>query len=762
MLQKPFRYLLILALLLLSPILFNGIMLENMPDSSKAVTTRFTASYEPHAPIVISSDAGFESQGWPGNGSISNPYLIENLSIVSNGKCIEVDGTTAFFTIRKCSFSSATAGNGRGIDFANVLNGEIENCTFLNLDIGFFLWRSANCSFINNSLSDCNLGTYLYKTLNSSFSENTFTSCGFYIAGDLSGHFEHDFSSNLVNDKEFGLFLNETDLAIDGSLYGQVYLVGCNNTSINSGSFDDATLGVTMFGCFNSSLVSASITQNHYGIYMSNSPNCSIIRCNITENGPWPIGIYESEGALFSKNVVFSNFAEEDWGVAQLSSENCTFISNAFYDNSDYSLVEGGHGTIIANNSFYGHPRSGVWFFFAEDLLIVNNSFYRNGYAGLELQDSENSLIYLNKFGWNLVTNVWDNDGSSPIPNDWDNGTIGNYWDDYSGTGVYEVPSASMTENPIDHFPHVLVDSTDPSLSHPSDEEIEFGSEGPTISWNAFDQFPFSYEILVNNTSVKTDYWRNGVISYETGVLEAGLHNCTLVCYDGAGNLSYDVVLVTVLDTTPPLLSPAENVSYELGSANNYVNWTASDPHPGSYGIFIDDTLESTGDWISSENVSIDLSGLDLGVHNVTAAFYDAYANSVVDTISVEVIDTTSPTISHPSDIVVQQGFVSQVVRWSVFDLQPATYEFYLNGTLVTSSIWTETELSITVNETSASIYMLELRVYDSSGNSAFDVVLLSVIPSTSTTTPTTPAQPTSPPALMVLVSIGAGAAILI
>ncbi len=48
--------------------------------------------YIPHAPIEINSNADFASQGWPGNGTESNPWTIDGLMIDGefNGFCIKI------------------------------------------------------------------------------------------------------------------------------------------------------------------------------------------------------------------------------------------------------------------------------------------------------------------------------------------------------------------------------------------------------------------------------------------------------------------------------------------------------------------------------------------------------------------------------------------------------------------------------------------------------------------------------------------------
>ena len=48
------------------------------------------ASMTLHAPINISSNQDFILQGWPGNGTQANPYMIEALQIDGEENCINI------------------------------------------------------------------------------------------------------------------------------------------------------------------------------------------------------------------------------------------------------------------------------------------------------------------------------------------------------------------------------------------------------------------------------------------------------------------------------------------------------------------------------------------------------------------------------------------------------------------------------------------------------------------------------------------------
>jgi len=86
----------------------------------------------PHAPIFIDGDANFSdtasAEGWSGNGSEGDPYIIDGLTIDrggSAGDCISISNTRVNFTISNCNLTGASVNPGAGIYLDNVTHGEI-------------------------------------------------------------------------------------------------------------------------------------------------------------------------------------------------------------------------------------------------------------------------------------------------------------------------------------------------------------------------------------------------------------------------------------------------------------------------------------------------------------------------------------------------------------------------------------------------------------------------------------------------------------
>ena len=136
-----------------------------------------------HSPVSIKSDSDFETQGWPGNGSVNNPFRIENLSfeISDSFELIIVENVSSHFLIQNCSFSfdtsTAQQHYGVGISLREVSNGRIINCSFTHFSYGIFTDTVSNMTIANCSFKYSSQGIYFWKSNEAQISNNTFLHC---------------------------------------------------------------------------------------------------------------------------------------------------------------------------------------------------------------------------------------------------------------------------------------------------------------------------------------------------------------------------------------------------------------------------------------------------------------------------------------------------------------------------------------------------------------------------------------------------------
>jgi len=115
----------------------------------------------PHAVIAIDGDANFSDtallEGWPGDGSPENPFIIDGLDIVvDGGHLISISNTRVSFTISNCNLTGACVNtmygtDGTGIYLNNVTNGELVNNICNSNWHGISLGESDHNTVVNNT-----------------------------------------------------------------------------------------------------------------------------------------------------------------------------------------------------------------------------------------------------------------------------------------------------------------------------------------------------------------------------------------------------------------------------------------------------------------------------------------------------------------------------------------------------------------------------------------------------------------------------------
>jgi hypothetical protein len=152
-----------------------------------------------HDPIHIDGNDQFTSENGVtgGNGTVNNPYLIENwvFTSVGSGQAISILDTDAYFIIRNCTIR----GFQDGIWFLRVVNGAIEETTIETTiawdETGIIIENSHDIMITDNIVNAdiTNLG--LESAYNISISRNIFTD-GLSIGGSKNIIFSYNTVTN--------------------------------------------------------------------------------------------------------------------------------------------------------------------------------------------------------------------------------------------------------------------------------------------------------------------------------------------------------------------------------------------------------------------------------------------------------------------------------------------------------------------------------------------------------------------------------------
>ncbi|MFW9837045.1 MAG: DUF2341 domain-containing protein [Candidatus Thorarchaeota archaeon] len=275
----------------------------------------------------------------------------------------------------------------------------------------------------------------------------------------------------------------------------------------------------------------------------------------------------------------------------------------------------------------------------------------------------------------------------------------------------------------------ITSESIQPFIDDVEDFGYEAGTSDNAIVWNIANFAPTSYELFRNGGLISSGAWPGGnQLVVDIDNLAPGEYEYLVVIYgDGSVEVS-DTVIVAVVDTTSPSLGHPPNVNYEFGTGGHSVVWSVADLYPGSYIISLDEMPIEINLWTSG-TIALDIDGLDLGEYNFSILVVDSSGNFAMDSVIVTVVDTTSPIIDHPTDIVIDLDMENIQITWRPTDLLPFNYEIYQNGTLVAGGTWASGEnLTYALPEgLSTGTYNYTVIVWDTSGNYNSDTVLVNI-----------------------------------
>jgi parallel beta-helix repeat protein len=277
----------------------------------------------PHGPIVINGDANFsdtaQQEGWLGDGSPENPFIIDRLDIDLGGRvgiCITISNTQVNFIISNCILTGANSdawtgeGAGGGIYLENVTNGELVNNTCKNSRFGISLGGSDSNTVTNNTCS----------------SEGFYTS---YCAGiQLDGSNDNTVANNTCNSNNYGITLYESD----------------NNTVVNNACNNNNGVGIEL--CESDSNIVANNTcsrNTSHGIYLDHSHKNTVANntCNSNRDeyhDGWGHGItlYESDNNTVVNNTCNNN----EVGIYLYYSHQNTMADNICLDNTEHDIFQ--------------------------------------------------------------------------------------------------------------------------------------------------------------------------------------------------------------------------------------------------------------------------------------------------------------------------------------------------------------------------------------------------------------------------------------
>ncbi|MEE9151824.1 MAG: right-handed parallel beta-helix repeat-containing protein, partial [Thermoplasmata archaeon] len=294
------------------------------------ITPLSRSQYTPHDPIYIVGDEDFAVQaaeeGWPGDGSEGNPYIIEGYEIsAAKANGIEIKSTTVYFIIKGTLIKGGKY-RYHGIDLDVVINGTVKNCTFEMNNYGIYIYYSNDNEIVENTFnSNYNQDIRLGYSSRNTLTGNRFVENGISISGNSLEHWNtHDIdTSNKINDKLVYYWKNQTGGTVPLDA-GQIILANCTDVLIENQELTNTSIGIQLGYSSSITIKNNNVTSNNrFGIYLYESDNNTIIDNNASNNG---FGIFLEQGS--SRNhIMNNNFSNNSIGV-DIKKSNDNHITN--------------------------------------------------------------------------------------------------------------------------------------------------------------------------------------------------------------------------------------------------------------------------------------------------------------------------------------------------------------------------------------------------------------------------------------------------
>jgi len=327
--------LLLVALSFFGPVSQSTFFIQNRIAAPEGFRGIILSDTTPHSSINISSNQDFILQGWPGNGTVESPYVIEALSIDFDGCCMNISNTNVFFVVNGCILQTKNYDAGRySVHFQNVTNGCVVSSTIESYVAGIFLENCENCT-IEKCVLDTNWRCIQLETcLSCAISSSTLFS---YTDGIWANH-----SPSL----EVVLNNLSSTSGDDGIAIGICPDFIIRNNSLNG--FSDE--GIAVYSSHNGVIANNTIRctlgfRGSCGIELNNATNCEIARNDVSV---YAYGLEDrfSHDCLIESNSIHNN----DYGIRTWLNDNCNYSKNVFLANLYSNAEDNGYGNMWFQN----------------------------------------------------------------------------------------------------------------------------------------------------------------------------------------------------------------------------------------------------------------------------------------------------------------------------------------------------------------------------------------------------------------------------
>lgn len=299
----------------------------------------------------------------------------------------------------------------------------------------------------SNFITGCAEGINLYNTNGSLINNNTVKdSLWDNIALTMSS--KNNITENNVNNSASGIRLisgsnNNTIINnnLNGNIWTSISIVSSQINKIGLNSLSDCQEGMYLYSSINNLIYNNTAKNNVWdGFALHDSSNNTLINnTQVTTNN---CGIYiigNATGNKIQNNTLNSNL----WaGIGLKQASNNTITGNIINSNLvGINLYQSASNNTISGNNIQNNSWDGLDILEGSNNNTITGNNITDSYYGLRILNSTQNTVFKNNLKNSTLQGYDDNS------NMWDNGTIGNYWSDWSSTSPRSITGGSSVDN---------------------------------------------------------------------------------------------------------------------------------------------------------------------------------------------------------------------------------------------------------------------------------------------------------------------------
>ncbi|MHA1592005.1 MAG: NosD domain-containing protein, partial [Candidatus Heimdallarchaeaceae archaeon] len=412
---------------------FNGKMINN--QSFINLRNSFNIqSLTPHAAIDITSDDDFLV--FPGEGTLEDPYRIEDLNITTAEDFgISILGTTKYFIIQHCYLEALYT----GIRIDTITSGTctIFNNTCVNNGADGILLRESDNVNITGNTCFLNGRNGIYVDYYSDFAVIVNNTCNNNNGDGIYFYFLSNSGQVINNTCNFNtlygicITMSSSCKIIQNECHNNDYgIVISGYTSpgscINTLCENNTVTGSTTVGIFliseHGELNNNTLKNNPVGIHLAYGSNNNVVRNNdiIIKDNPsyrlFGIWVVDSpQNSLYNNTCTAERYIVDDKSGIVIESSSSMIVEKNLCFSLQYGIdVFDSSAVLITNNTCYNNSESGIRHDRSNLATLSYNLCYNNSIYGIEIIDSASSQIFSNICYDNII-GIYVQSSGSPI-----------------------------------------------------------------------------------------------------------------------------------------------------------------------------------------------------------------------------------------------------------------------------------------------------------------------------------------------------------